>query len=285
MDERHAKYFLLLPTMVILVSIVVYPMIFALKASFFVWRLRGEPIFVGIENYKNLFAQDSFSNSLIKTAYFVVGAVALEFILGLILALIMNREMGKFRGVMRTLLTIPMFTAPIVVGVTWRMLYNPNFGAINWIFHSKGFAPTGSSVLALPAVIIADAWQWTPFMFIIFLAALQSVPQEIIEAAKVDGASYFQRLKSVVMPHLSYVMAIAVILRMMEAVKTFDLVYTLTFGGPGMASETVSFAMFKIAFNDFNIGMAVAFSWIVVIILGVITTLFLNYVQRKIGIV
>jgi multiple sugar transport system permease protein len=214
----------------------------------------------------------------------VAVAVAAEFILGLLLALIMNREIRGFSRGVRAALTIPMFVAPVVVGIIWRMIYNPQYGLFNWIFGTRNFAPTGGNH-ALFFVILADVWQWTPFMYIIILAALQSVSPELIEASIIDGAGQWQRTLRIVLPSISAALVIAFTLRFMEATKALDIIYTLTFGGPGGATETVGFKIFRLAFNDIRIGTASAFSWLYTIIISIILSFFMSWMNRRFEIV
>ena len=285
MKDKYLKWILLAPALIIIISLVIYPLIYALRASFFLYRY-GKPVeFVGFNNYVELFHNKLFFNSLKNTGIYVAFAVSIEFIGGLILALIMNRELGKFRGIVRAALTIPMFISPIVVGIIWRMMYNPQYGLFNWFLGTRGFAPTGDQRYAIFFVILADIWQWTPFMYIIFLAALQSVPADIMEASLIDGANRRQQLFRIIMPSISYALVIAFTLRFMDATKALDIIYTLTFGGPGAATETAGFMIFRNAFNDIRIGTATAYSWLFTIMIGVIITFFMGWFNRRFEIV
>ena len=285
MKDKYLKWIILAPALIIIISLVIYPLIYALRASFFLYRY-GKPVeFVGFNNYLELFRNKLFYNSLKNTGIYVALAVSIEFVAGLILALIMNRELGKFRGIVRAALTIPMFISPIVVGIIWRMIYNPQYGLFNWFLGIRGFAPTGNVKYALFFVILADIWQWTPFMYIIFLAALQSVPAEIMEASLIDGANRRQQLFRVIMPSISYALVIAFTLRFMEATKALDIIYTLTFGGPSASTETAGFMIFRNAFNDIRIGTATAYSWLFTIMIGVVITFFMGWFNRRFEIV
>jgi multiple sugar transport system permease protein len=220
----------------------------------------------------------------VNTAIYVAIAVSAELVLGLALALLMNREIRGFSKPVRAALTIPMFIAPIVVGIVWRMIYNPQYGLFNWILGTRDFAPTGGDH-ALYFVILADIWQWTPFMYIILLAALQSVSRELIEAALIDGAGAWQRLYRIVLPSISSALVIAFTLRFMEATKALDIIYTLTFGGPGSDTETVGFMIFRLAFNDVRIGTATAFAWLYAIAIGIVLSFFMSWMNRRFEIV
>ena len=285
MREKYLKWILLAPALIIIASLVFYPLVYALKASFFLYRY-GKPVqFVGFKNYLELFSNKLFYNSLKNTGIYVSVAVTVEFALGLFLALLMNRELGRFRKVVRAALTIPMFISPVVVGIIWRMMYNPQYGLFNWFLGTRGFAPTGNQTFAIFFVIIADIWQWTPFMYIIFLAAMQSVPPEILEASLIDGANPRQQLFKVILPSIAYAMVIAFTLRFMDATKALDIIYTLTFGGPGGATETAGYMIFRNAFNDIKIGTATAYSWMFTILIGTIISFFMGWFNRRFEIV
>jgi multiple sugar transport system permease protein len=164
------------------------------------------------------------------------------------------------------------------------MIYNPQYGLFNWIFQSYGFAPTGGDH-ALFFVIIADVWQWTPFMYIIILAALQSISPELLEAASIDGATMLQKTFRIIIPSISSAITIAFTLRLMEATKVLDIIYTMTFGGPGRDTETVGFLIFRRAFNDINIGSATAYAWLFTIVVAVFITFFMRWMNRRYDIV
>jgi multiple sugar transport system permease protein len=285
MREKYLKWVLLAPALLIIASLVFYPLVYALRASFFLYRY-GKPVqFVGFKNYLELFSNQLFYNSLKNTGIYVSVAVSVEFALGLFLALLMNGELGRFRKVVRAALTVPMFISPVVVGIIRRLMYNPQYGLFNWFLGTQGFAPTGSQKFAIFFVILADIRQWTPFMYIIFLAALQSVPPEILEASLIDGANPRQQLFRVIMPSISYAMVIDFTLRFMDATKALDVIYTLTFGGPGGATETSGFMIFRNAFNDIKIGTATAYSWMFTSLIGVIISFFMGWLNRRFEIV
>lgn len=285
MKDKYTKVLLVLPALVLLIGLAVYPLIFAVRSSFFEWNYGEAVRFIGLENYLTVFTDDFVLNSLKNTGIYVAVAVFFEFVIGLALAIFTNQRLGRFRPGIRTALTIPMLVSPIVVGILWRMIYNPHYGLFNWVMGTPDFAPTGNTTFSIYFVAFADIWQWTPFMYIIFLAALQSVPKEITEAASVDGANYWQNLIHITLPSISYAMVIAATLRFMDATKALDLIYTLTMGGPGISTETIGYHIFRKAFNDFNIGFATAYAVVFAIFLGLVITNFLKWLNRRFKIV
>ena len=284
MTEKNLKYILIVPTLAIFLSLAIYPLFFALRGSLYIWRYGMPAQFVGMKNYLDLFQSSFVRNALQNTIIYVIAAVTIQLLLGLVLALLMNRELGIFRPVVRTLLTIPMFVSPIVVGILWRMIYNPHYGLFNWFFGSQGFAPTGNQ-FAIFYVVLADVWQWTPFMYIIILAALQTIPPEILEAGEIDGTNAWQKFRHITLPSISYAIIIATTLRFMDATKTLDLIYTLTYGGPGGRTETIGFLIFRTAFNDLNIGSATSFALVYTVVIGILITKFLGWLNRRFEIV
>ncbi len=284
MKEKQLKWVLVAPSLVLIIALIIFPLIYALRAALYLFRYGKAVQFVGLQNFIELFQNPLVLNSVVNTLIYVAIAVAAEFLLGLLLALIMNREIRGFSRGVRAALTIPMFVAPVVVGIIWRMIYNPQYGLFDWIFGIRNFAPTGGNH-ALFFVVLADVWQWTPFMYIIILAALQSVSPELIEASIIDGAGQWQRTLRIILPSISAALVIAFTLRFMEATKALDIIYTLTFGGPGGATETVGFKIFRLAFNDIRIGTATAFSWLYTIIISVILSFFMSWMNRRFEIV
>lgn len=277
-----SKYLFLIPTLLILIPIVVYPLFYSLAGSFRFFK-HGIPVkWIGSENYKVLFTDSLFYSSLRNTLIFVIFAVLFEFLLGFILANLVHRiKYQRFEQFLRSGFLIPIFIAPVVIGVIWRMLLNPQYGVFNYFLGLYEFSFTGSTTFALPTLIFVDIWQWTPFMFIIFLASIKTINIELEEAALVDGASTIAIIRYIYIPHLVYPMVVAVLLRIMDALKVFDTIYTLTFGGPGSATFTTNFTIWRWAFYELKIGKAASYSWIIVIILTIVFTVFLNYINRR----
>ena len=254
-------YLFLAPALVVLVFTCLYPVIKGFELSFFDWRL-GTPIesrkFVGWENFIWALKDPALLNSIKVTVIFASAAVTAELLLGLILAFLLEKGI-KGLALFRTVFIVPIMIAPVVVGLIWRYLFDANFGLINYIVRLLGFEPKiwlGTPGLALPAVIVTDIWQWTPFMFILFLAGLQSLPSSPVEAAKVDGATTWQVIRLVKLPLLAPVIWVAVILRLIDAFRSLEVMYIMTFGGPGRETEVLSLNIYKTAFNSQRLGLS-----------------------------
>jgi len=268
--EKNTGLFLLLPAVIILFIVVIYPLIYSLYLSFHSYPLTrlGEKTFVGIKNYKALFSDVIFWQSIKHTLMFVSATVCLELLLGLGIALAVNREFRHMRFV-TFLFLIPMMIIPVVVGVLWKFMYKIRIGLFNYVLSVIGIpqqAWVTNPSLALLSIIIADIWQWTPFMFIILLAGLTNVPQQVYETAKIDGASSWQIFKYLTLPLLKPVILVAILLRTIDAFKMFDKLFILTRGGPGTASETLTFYTYRYGFLSLRMGYASASSYILVFV-------------------
>lgn len=240
--------------------------------------VRSASSFVGLNNFVDLFHDSRAWGSLWRTVVFSVSATGIELLLGLGLALYLNRPFAG-RRIVRTLMLIPMIMTPVVSGLIWRVFYDPNSGLINYYLGQLGLGSKhnwlGSTDLAMVSVIVADVWQWTPFVFLILAAGLDSMPGEPLEAAEVDGASRLQRLIHVVLPLLAPSLIIAFLLRIIDSVKTFDIIYVMTRGGPSLATETTNMYAYIQGFNNFNISYATVINLtITVIITFLFTTMY-----------
>ena len=253
-------YVLLAPAVLITLAVLVYPVWDGLRASAMLYRF-GKPIqFMGLQNYLALWSDAQFLNALWVTVSFVTLAVACETVLGLALALFCVNE---FRGVklLRTLLIVPMVITPVVVAIVFRLIYASDAGMLTAIAESFGGGPVeilGHPTRAFLGLVALDVWEWTPLMFLILLAGLQSLPMEPFEAARVDGAGPWRVLVDHTLPMLKPVIAIAIVLRTIDAFGTFDQVFVLTRGGPGEATKLLSIYGYDTAFKFQNTGYASA---------------------------
>ncbi|HEY3103725.1 MAG TPA: sugar ABC transporter permease [Pyrinomonadaceae bacterium] len=224
-------------------------------------------------------------SALAHTLVYAAIALTIEFLLGLGLALLLDSQI-RARNIFRVLLLVPLMLAPVVVGVIWRLMLNSNFGAVNATLKSFGVNTdlltwTASPKLAMASVIIADVWQWTPFMFLILLAGLQAIPQEPYEAALVDGSSPWQTFRHVTLPLLKPAILIALLLRTMDLLRVFDHIFILTEGGPGFATETVSLYIYRTAFRFSNFGYAAAMSFVLLLITNIISLAYIRMLRAQ----
>jgi multiple sugar transport system permease protein len=279
-SDRSLAYLLLAPTIAVLFALTIYPLIYSIKIS-----LQGESGNWTILNFTRLVSDQFFLTALIHTVVYAAIALTFEFLIGLALALLLSTQM-RGRSVFRSLLLVPMMLPAVVVGVVWRLMLNSNFGAVNGTLKGIGINTdaltwTGSPKLAMASVIVADVWQWTPFMFLILLAGLQAIPQEPYEAALIDGASAWQTLRHVTLPLLKPAILIALLLRTMDLLRVFDQIFILTEGGPGFATETVSLYIYRTAFRFSNFGYAAAMSFVLLLITNVISVGYIRFLQTN----
>ena len=285
--DRKAPLIMLGPAVLILMVLSIFPFIYSLWLSFNELNLADRNAiwtFVGLKNYITIFTTDPFFGPAVAaTLKFVLGAVAAEMVLGLAIALLLNREF-RGQGFVRTAVMLPLMTTPVVVGLIWRFMYNPDRGMVNYLLSLVGVVGPdwlGHPSTAMAAVIFADVWEWTAFVALITLAALQALPGEPYEAARIDGASGWQSFRYVTLPLIQPALLIAFLIRLMDAFKTFDLIYVLTLGGPGVATQTLSLYTYKYGFKFFRMGYASALAYVMVIAMVIVANVFIIVTKRE----
>jgi multiple sugar transport system permease protein len=276
--DRRLKYLLLLPTALGLVFLTVYPTLFLLKACVYDADLAGGfGGFVGPDHFARLSVDPLFGRAILNTVVFTGLAVGLELVLGLALALAAHHAL-RCKTLFRSILLIPMVLSPIVVAITWRLLYDTSFGVINGALDAVGLEPVAwlsDPNLALLSVAVVDVWEWTPFVFLILLAGLSAIPEEPYEAARIDGATGWQQFRDITLPLLKPAILVAVLLRLMDCLRIFDPIYILTRGGPGNSTETISYFIYRTAFENFDLGYASAVSVVVLALTLVVCKFFI----------
>lgn len=282
-SDRTLAYTLVAPSIAVLLALSIYPLINSIGLSLHV--VSGGASRWSLGNFARLLSDRFFLAALSHTLIFAAGALTIEFLLGLCLAVLLNQQM-RGRGFFRAGLLVPMMLPTVVVGVVWRLMLNPNFGAVNGTL--KGFAVnttsltwTSSPRLAMLSIIAVDVWQWTPFMFLILLAGLQAIPQEPYEAALIDGSSAWQTFRHVTLPLLKPAILVALLLRTMDLLRVFDQVFILTEGGPGFATETISLYIYRTAFRFSDFGYAAAMSFGLLVITNIISAFYIKVLQAR----
>jgi multiple sugar transport system permease protein len=263
----------------------VYPTIYSFWLSLRQYNLSRPDLahYVGSRNYRRLLEDDLFWRSFQVTLVFTVSVLVLEFVLGFLIASLLDRRMRGI-GLIRTLFIIPVFASPVAMGLTWRYMYQPSYGLINWVLDGVGLPRINwlaSTDWAMPAIVIVDVWQWTPFVALILLAGMQSISPEIAEAADLDGLSRWQYLWKMVLPLIRPVIVVVGLIRLIDAVKAFDLVYIVTRGGPGTTTYTLPLHVHSVGFTQYFMGQSAAIAWSIVIIINVFTILFLRILARE----
>ena len=261
--RRFETYLFIMPAAVVMGAVLLYPLTYGVVLGFFEWNMRDllkSPVWVGLRNYRELFQDEYFRESFLVTIRFTLSVVSIEFVVGLSMALLLEKGIRGAR-LFRSFFILPVMIAPVVVGVIWRFLYNPSYGKFNYFLGVFGLGPVGwlsDPQVSLISVIIADIWQWTPFVFLLMLAGLQGIPRDITEASRIDGANYIRELFLIKLPVMRNVITITLVLRMIDAFRVLVVVFNLTYGGPGVSTELLSLRLYKTAFVAQRLGLASA---------------------------
>jgi len=269
--DKNIKWIFPVPALIFVFLMIVFPVIYVLYISLTDWNMNsvGAISFIGLKNYFELFKDKRFVHAFFMTFYFTIVAVGIETVFGILIALILNKEfIGK--NFAKFILLLPMVTTPVAIGLAWTLFYEPSIGLANYIFKFLGLPPSkwlASNATVIPSLIIVDVWEWTPMITLIVLAGLAGLPQDPFEAAIVDGATKLQILFHITLPLLSPTILIAVVLRSIDALKTFDIIYVMTGGGPGFASETLNIYAYNLSFGYFRFGFA---STVLIALFGVV---------------
>jgi len=258
--ERNLKILFPLPALLFVVVMMLFPVIYTFVLSFTNWNLTsGAPLrLVGLRSYARVLAEPRFIASVGRTFAFTGMAVAIETVLGVAVALVLNREfIGK--GLVKLLLLLPLVATPVAVGIVFNLFYDPTIGLANWFLSVLGLpknAWISDASTVLPSLVLVDVWQWTPMIALIVLAGLAGLSSEPFESARVDGASGAQILWRITLPMVMPTVMTALILRTIDALKTFDIIFAMTGGGPGYSSETLNVLGFKYSFEYFKMGQS-----------------------------
>ncbi|SES12674.1 multiple sugar transport system permease protein [Gracilibacillus ureilyticus] len=278
-------YIFLIPTIIVFLVLTVYPLLYVITASFFSMNyLQGtEWKFVGFQGYQELFQDSLFWVAFKNTIIFVVIAVSLEVFFGLMFAILFQKNF-KGSAIIRSIVLLPMLLPPITVALTWKMMYEYDYGIINYFLTLVGLPAIewlSSADWALFSIVITDVWQWTPFAFLIILASLQTIPKDLYESAAVNGASGFQAFRYITLPLLKPVILLVLFLRTIDTFQIFDKMYVLTGGGPGNATETLTFYIYRQGFRYFETGYATAATLVVVIIIVILSIGYIKSVYKS----
>ena len=269
----------MLPALVVLIMVLAVPLCYDIIVSFFDKSLkyRGFGNFIGFDNYLADLRNDEFTGSVVTTWIFTIGVVSIEFILGLLIALGLN-SLGKGKNLIFTIIIIPMMITPVAVGLIWRLMLHPQLGIINYLLSFFGvgkIAWLGDSRLALPTVMFVDIWQNIPYMVLVLMAGLVTLPREPFEAAAIDGASRMQSFFRLTLPMMAPTFSVVILLRAIMSFKTYDLIYVMTRGGPGTVTQVISYTIYNQAYRYLNTGTAASMSIYLVLMIVPIAILFL----------
>lgn len=285
-SRQTAKWAFLLPALLYLMLLAIFPLIWTLTLSFTRWHANtmARPRWIGLENFRFfLFEDPRFWHDLGFTALYVGVSVTVELLLGLTLASLLSRSF-RSRTFFRVVFLIPMACPPIAVAFLWRMMLHPDIGVINSILQGIGLLPvrwTTSAAIAPFTIMMVDIWEWTPFMFLAMLAALQALPPELFESAGVDGASAWQMFRGITLPLITPVIVTIALIRAIDAFKLFELVFGITGAGPGSATESLSYYVYLIGMKWFKLGQGSAVSWLFLFVLIVLALVLISRFKKE----
>jgi len=278
MKGKYTFWMFLGPAVVLITFITFVPLLYNVGVSVYDYNLiSGTKRFIGIGNFSTIFKDWRVLNSVQITLRFIAFVVPVELVLGFALAVLFDRNMWGV-GFLRTLMCLPMVVSPVAIGLCWRLIFEPSYGLLNYslsLFGVKLINWLGSANLALWACALVDIWQWTPFMFLILLAGLRSLPREPLEAAEVDGAGGWSKFVKITVPLLRPTILIAVLFRLVDAIRIYDIIVVLTHGGPGLSTDVFSYYIYRVGFKYFNLGYAAALSFLFLALGGILISIYL----------
>ena len=273
--EKLSPKLMAVPVLLFLLFFSIIPLIYVVASSLTRSTL-AQPFadFIWFRNYQQALLDENFGTSIINTIYFAIVVTTLQTLFGFLLAYTVRNIKG-LSMFLRSIALLPMFTPPVAVSMIWRLIYDPNYGMINhylraWGITNRIITFLGDPKLAFPSIMIADLWQWTPFCFILCYAALQALPKAPFEAADVDGASAWMVFRRLTLPLVFPQIVIVFLFKLLISLRVFDLVYMLTFGGPGNVTQVTSFYIYRVAFRQFNTGYAAAMSFLMLVIISLL---------------
>lgn len=271
-----------LPAVIVVVGIIIFPWVFTIWMSGQEWKVGQPTSYVGASNYTRLLTDTRFLESVVHTFVYTALAVILPLVLGTIAALIFHAQFPG-RGLLRAVFVMPMMATPVAIALVWTMMFHPQLGVMNyllslvgipaqlWIFHPA---------TVIPSLVLVETWQWTPLVMLILLGGLAAIPLEPYESAQIDGASPWQMFRHITMPMLAPFILVAAIIRTIDAIKSFDIIFAMTQGGPGNASETINLYLYSVAFVYYDVGYGSAIA-VIFFLLVVALSVLLLYLRRR----
>lgn len=271
-----------IPALIVILAVIVFPWVFTLWMSVHAWTLGQERTFIGLDNYLRLASDFRFWESMWHTLVYTVLSVVAPLFLGTLAALVFDARF-PLRGFLRGVFVMPMMATPVAIALVWTMMFHPQLGVLNYLLSLAGIGPqewiyNRNSVI--PSLVLVETWQWTPLIMLIVLGGLAAVPREPYESAEIDGANAWQKFRFLTLPMIAPFLMIAVIIRSIDAIKSFDIIYAMTQGGPGTASETINIYLYNTAFAYYDIGYGSAMAVVFFIVIIALSFILLMVRQR-----
>lgn len=271
-----------IPALVIVGAVIIFPWAFTLWMSVNEWKLGGAQSFVGFDNFTRLAGDARFWQSMSHTVIYTVLSVIAPLFFGTIAALVFDSKL-PMRGLLRGIFVMPMMATPVAVALVWTMMYHPQLGVLNYLLSFIGIGPQEwifNQNTVIPSLVLVETWQWTPLVMLIVLGGLAAMPRDPFESAEIDGANSWQKFRYITLPMILPFMMVAVIIRSIDALKSFDIIFAMTQGGPGTASETINIYLYNVAFSYYDIGYASAIA-VVFFVVIIVMSLALLYLRQR----
>lgn len=271
------------PAAMIVVAVILFPWLFTMFMSVHDWKVTGATPYVGLANYIKMLSDDRFIGAVGRTLYFTVAATVAPVVLGVWAALCFA-EKFPLRGLARTIFVLPMMATPVAVALVWTMMFHPQLGVLNYLLTSIGLPPSTwvyDASTVIPTLVMVETWQWTPLVMLIVLGGLASLPTDPYEAAILDGANKWQTFRHITLPLVWPFIMVAGVIRVIDALKAFDIIYVITLGGPGNASETINIMLYQTAFAYYDLGYGSAIVVVFFVLILLISMLLLKARQRE----
>ena len=271
------------PAATVVLLVILFPWIFTVFMSLHDWKVTGATPFVGLANYAKMLQDERFLWAIVRTVWFTIGTVVAPMLLG-VWAAVCFASNFRLRGLARTLFVLPMMATPVAIALVWAMMFHPQLGVLNYLLTSVGLPPSSwvyDSSTVIPTLVMVETWQWTPLVMLIVLGGIASLPLEPYEAAILDGASAWQMFRHITLPLVWPFIMVAAVIRLIDALKTFDTIYVITLGGPGTSSETLNILLYQTAFAYYDLGYGSAMVVVFFVLILLISLLLLRVRQRE----
>ncbi len=271
------------PAAMVVLLVILFPWMFTLFMSVHEWKVTGDTPFVGLANYAKMLTDERFLYAVVRTLWFTAASVIAPLVLG-IWAAVCFASKFRLRGLARTLFVLPMMATPVAISLVWTMMFHPQLGVLNYILTSVGLPPSAwvyDARTVIPTLVMVETWQWTPLVMLIVLGGIASLPTDPYEAAILDGASAWQMFRHITLPLVWPFIMVAAVIRLIDALKTFDTIYVITLGGPGTASETINILLYQTAFAYYDLGYGSAMVVVFFVLILLISLLLLRVRQRE----
>ena len=281
--RRRSYWIFILPAVVTVGAVILFPWVFTLWMSLNEWKLGESRHFIGFANYLRLAVDGRFRDALWHTLVYTALSVLAPLVLGTLAALIFNERL-PLRGLLRGIFVMPMMATPVAVALVWTMMFNPQLGVLNYLLSLVGIGPQAwvfHPASVIPSLVMVETWQWTPLVMLIVLGGLATLPAEPYESADIDGATGWQKFRYITLPMIAPFLLLAGMIRTVDALKSFDIIYAITQGGPGTASETINLYLYSVAFAYYDVGYGSAIAVVFFVLIVVLSLVLLHLRQRS----